>query len=494
MNFKNFTTFIIIVLSFFYSIWNIYATSVDQDDDGIINSIDLDSDNDGILDTDELYYCNESTQTIIGNGNYTKDLHFFSWTGLDINSNSTGATVYTTQFIHNGVTYKAEIQNVDRSGNDAITSIGMGGGYASSYSVSKYNPIGNAEAIKTLFPSIGTVTYDILFTAEKNGVIYPIKVAVFDAQVTNHNFSNWEESLSFTTDGTNFSLMEELGGNPNNSGAILGENTQTITYLNTRPNDYSIPPRNAMFYTEGKNLRITTKSELIKKWWAFSSQVMAYAVVLNCDIDKDGIPNYLDIDSDNDWCSDALEWDWDILSWALNSSGSIIGTVSGSGLVLSWTTPITQWTGASQIAAKIDIINQPIDQSIALWQSAIFAVTADATKTTSFTGSQPDWNSGSVDTVSYRWYENTWSGTVFQQIPGETNSTLNLWVQNDTSKDWYQYKVELSCSANSCVRTSEIATLKIQTPSIELNKTADKINLVLWETITYTFEVKKELE
>ncbi len=342
-----------------------YCSGDDTDSDGVLDIDDLDDDNDGILDADEQY-CGESTQTIAGSGALVNDLYFFDWGGLNINTNSTGTTVYTTQFVHKGMTYTAEIENVNRTANIPITAADMGAGFAPSYAVPVYNPNGNTEVIKATFPAVpATVTYDIKFTAEKNGMSFPVKIAVFDAQVTNHDFSGWKESLSFTTTGTGFSLLEEIGGNPNSAGAITGENTQELTYLCSRPDDNSLSPRNAMFCTKGTNLRITTEAKIITVGGPIASQAMAYAVVLNCDTDSDGIPNYLDLDSDNDGCPDAKEGTKN-LDATNDASGTALTDGNGNQVTTNLPTPVgTSATdnGVPTVAIDATTVGQGVGSS-----------------------------------------------------------------------------------------------------------------------------------
>jgi hypothetical protein len=48
------------------------------------------------------------------------------------------------------------------------------------------------------------------------------------------------------------------------------------------------------------------------------------------DIDKDGVPNYLDTNSDNDGCPDAIEGDGNVLNSHVLSSGAInVGSNGG---------------------------------------------------------------------------------------------------------------------------------------------------------------------
>ncbi len=420
----------------------------DSDNDGIADSADLDIDNDGIINDDE-FYCNESSQTIAGSGQYKSSLHFFDWSGLNINANDmTGNTVFETSFVEKGITYKAEIQNVNRSGNDAITATDMGGGYAPSYSISSYNPAGSTEAIKTTFPNVGSVNYDIKFSAERNGISYPVKIAVFDAQVTNHDFGGWKESIAFATNGTNFKLLEEIGGDPN-SNAITGIDSQTITYLNTRPDDNSIPNRNAIFTSRGTDLKINTEARMIMQGGPVSSQAMTYAVVLNCDTDNDGTPNYLDLDSDNDGCFDALEGGGNVNQSSLNADGSINDSVNGSGLPNL--VGAGQTIGNSAIATMLGIDTPLTDRNYQIGQ-AISLSTTDAyyRNTNTFNNGVPDYT-GTIKQntgLNYQWQVSTDNGTTFSDITNATSASLNL--TGTANIDGNIYRLMVNCDSRVC--------------------------------------------
>ncbi|WP_326984619.1 T9SS type B sorting domain-containing protein [Chryseobacterium sp. MYb264] len=56
------------------------------------------------------------------------------------------------------------------------------------------------------------------------------------------------------------------------------------------------------------------------------------AATKNCDTDGDGIPDYLDLDSDNDGCFDSLEGGENVLTSQLNADGSISGPVDAQGV------------------------------------------------------------------------------------------------------------------------------------------------------------------
>ena len=77
------------------------------------------------------------------------------------------------------------------------------------------------------------------------------------------------------------------------------------------------------------NMNIGPKSFGFSTTVAFADPNYAVVVLLECDTDKDGIPDRLDLDSDNDGCFDALEGDENVVLSQLNANGSINTTTTG---------------------------------------------------------------------------------------------------------------------------------------------------------------------
>src|SRR5690606_31391316 len=71
----------------------------------------------------------------------------------------------------------------------------------------------------------GNKTYTVTITATRNGTAlpYPVEVAVFDPEGT-----AGDETLSYTTNGTSFKIIETLGPGPNQT---TGAGSQTVTYI-----------------------------------------------------------------------------------------------------------------------------------------------------------------------------------------------------------------------------------------------------------------------
>lgn len=173
----------------------------------------------------------KSTQNIIGDGKHKEELMFFDWAGIDLSVNNP-----TSSFILGGIEFKAIISNITKSGDNISTFINSqidGGNSSYFYTTGKYHLNGNMRpALYSRFesknPSSGKIVFQITFIAETSDDTLPIEIAFFDAQ----NIIKGREELSVITDGSNFVILEELGGNME---SITGLGTKKISYTNSRP-------------------------------------------------------------------------------------------------------------------------------------------------------------------------------------------------------------------------------------------------------------------
>ena len=164
----------------------------------------------------------------------------------------------------------------------------------------------------------------------------------------------------------------------------------------------------------------------------------------NNDIDTDGIKNFRELDSDNDQCSDVIEAGY------LGNTNATLGStippiVNANGVVISgngYINPNINYT----IAAPISIRTQPQITPICELQNA-FVTIAD--------------NGGNT----YQWQVST-DGSNWNNInnnvtySGVTSNTLSI-HQVSNSMNGFQYRVQLSKAGNSCGLISNPATLTI---------------------------------
>lgn len=164
------------------------------------------------------------------------------------------------------------------------------------------------------------------------------------------------------------------------------------------------------------------------------------------DTDSDGIYNFVELDSDNDLCSDVIE-----AGFIDSNNDRFLGTVSPpivnkNGIVTSgigYTIPNLNYT----TAAPIIIDKQPENKSVCEFQNAVFTVNAALVS-------------------GYQWQVSVNNGATWTDLVNNTVysgvHTLSLTVSGVLkAMHAYQYRVFLNRSGNSCGLYSNAATLTI---------------------------------
>ncbi|MEO8240441.1 MAG: T9SS type B sorting domain-containing protein [Flavobacterium sp.] len=164
------------------------------------------------------------------------------------------------------------------------------------------------------------------------------------------------------------------------------------------------------------------------------------------DTDSDSIYNYMELDSDNDLCSDVIE-----AGFIDSNNDKFLGTISPptvnlKGIVTSgigYTNPNLNYT----IAAPIVIDNQPDNKSVCELQNTTFTVVASSIS-------------------GYQWQVSTTNGATWIDLVNNVTysgvNTASLAVSNvSQSMNTYQYRVFLSRTGNSCGLYSNVAVLTI---------------------------------
>lgn len=442
--------------------FTVTAVQNDWDGDGVPDATDLDDDNDGILDTNEMY-CD---QTVAPNGTlpvsngpattplYTNQLLFFDWSGVTLNSTTTAVT---KTVIHNGVTYTAAITGY----TGASLAATMTGTDILAYNptppvtqmIGRYYNVNGTTFKEVLYSDsfAGTNSFTVTLTATKNGINYPINVVVFDPETTNNSSGNVEK-LIYTTNGSNFTLLEKTG--PADSvigGNITGVDTKTITYLNTQ----NSPFVNALYQTSGYGVTINASAQ-----GATSLQGLGFAVRLYCDTDGDAIPNFLDTDSDNDGCPDATEGANRFLTTSTLPGGSNGGSTANLGTTVNNTNGIPTSAGTGQ--ATTAGVTTPVRINAGTTPPATInsntgvtvTLTSNATAETTSV-----WNTTAPFAPNYTTLGNATAGLTYSwtkngiAIPGATAATLT--INNVTAADAGTYVVTIRHAGNYCGATKQ---------------------------------------
>ncbi|PVX52261.1 hypothetical protein C7377_0568 [Balneicella halophila] len=295
-----------------------------------------------------------------------------------------------------------------------------------------------------------------------------------DAQTTSNDFTGISEDLIFKTSGTPFALFEELGGTAGDSDAILGEGTHMIEYVNSYSADNSMNNRNAIFSTSGKNIVINTYASRLTG--NDDTQGASFAVVLYCDTADDGIPNYLDLDSDNDECPDAIEGgtndETDPIRSNLAKATGIVndgnndivtenlcgGTdcVTTDGIPLNNSQPISQIVGGSQESASFTVANDLQNQTVCEGSEATFTATISV-------------SSDFITTYDYQLQVSADSGSTWTDVAGQSGTdeisvfTLDVSIPSVTADmNNNLYRIFYNNSANTCGGYTNAAKLTVK--------------------------------
>ncbi|KQR93695.1 hypothetical protein ASG01_07415 [Chryseobacterium sp. Leaf180] len=319
----------------------------DTDFDGVPNSIDLDDDNDGILDTAEGCTATVTMATI----NAT------SITAL----NALNTAVFP--LVPPGATLPGGGVTVTR------TSTGLGNTWNSftppvATATTNVNGVQTAPFSTTYLDIVGTVarTFSVDFgvtassiSTANNSYQYIIGIAGLGGEgqsVTNTFSVPLTVASNVNVFNTNqFSLLNGVTPVQGATGNIFSTSTPTGT---AQGYTFFLVPANVA------SVVMTLAGGNDPHGIIFG----VYNANCNTDTDNDGIPNYLDLDSDNDNCFDAIEGNENVQNSQLNANGSInIATTGGvnaqgipnlvnpGGLADNGAGTIGQLIGASQNSA-----------------------------------------------------------------------------------------------------------------------------------------------
>lgn len=260
------------------------TAALDTDGDGVLDSNDLDDDNDGIPDNIE---CTATINSSSNGGAYANQINWLDFNDTDFADLRANIGDKQTFIGHNGDSLTVEIIAASNPAQlDRATYTG-GGFYNNGYFL---------EALSPVLFNFGTQNYTLSFSlVDSDGNAKDVKIVTTDSEA-----SSAAESTRFVTDGSNWTLFENLVG-ASTQYVMNGIGTDSIFLTETATGPRGTP----LLYTEGiSTLKLyqTTSggAQSIVIGWFLDTPICE-------DSDGDGIPNSLDLDSDNDGIPDIVE-------------------------------------------------------------------------------------------------------------------------------------------------------------------------------------------
>ena len=394
-----------------YALINTINMCTDTDGDGVPDFNDLDNDNDGVLDAVESPSC------------------FLSATEWNTANKS-----YFAKFS----------SQLSQSATNNFAALGDGNGTTAAVQIQASQDQNNKELFK--IEMMKPTQLDAIYIKKTNATqIFGTTAASLKVQGSNNN-STWTDltaAIASPADATNITA----------NGAVSLTNSNKFT-LTSNPGAYK--------YFRIYGVASSNTVGGIASEFYFDVNTATYnasrypKATCISDSDGDGVVNHLDLDSDNDGCSDANE--------AYNSSTAqgadgnmYYGTgnppaTNANGSVTAATYP---GTNAAVITAgsASTITVQPANQSLTAGTTATFAATVTP-------------GSG---TTTYQWQVSTNSGATWTNVTNSSTytgaTTTTLSVANTTlAMSGYQYHLLISQSNYICGNiTSNNATLTIGT-------------------------------
>ncbi|MEO9893488.1 Ig-like domain-containing protein, partial [Aurantibacter sp.] len=431
-------------------------TPLDPDADGINESCDLDNDNDGIRDTDEQSCYITGTWSEISTG---------VWESNFLDGNKVRVSLANSSFWQNVPT--SNQPNFDRNCTGFTSNFG---------------PLPNTNK-----PALSIVSGQATFSSTNSGtfVVEYFNSSNVPITVNNPRFhlaglggsdgSNRITSSLWELQGTNtMSIISQNGDIGRNSPKNFVH--RRITESPNTLNDCSVGEAAGTFQINGAMTSFTFNVTQYSGTGNLDGRLgdgidLIFEGCLLIDTNSNTVPDYLDLDSDGDGCSDADEAyaniDTDGNDNGVFGTGS--PTVNSNGLVITAgvtgttydTTPATTSGGKNTFQEGVTIaLSALTNQDVCEGADVTFSTIANTTILTTNPITTASTN------VDYRWQESS-DGTNYSDIAGESGtvasgSTLSLTLSNvSLSQDNYTYKVIVSNEANICFEEST-ATLEIE--------------------------------
>ncbi|WP_211296732.1 beta strand repeat-containing protein, partial [Polaribacter butkevichii] len=262
------------------------AQDNDNDKDGVPDSVDLDDDNDGILDTDEGFSCPSTSYIDLGQA--------FTNTSTNTNGgNASGNVANIYSFGGTSATFSYELINAAQWAAGVSSqgpTVGVNGNYINAQPSFTNFPTGSFYPANAA--TISAAVYKITFTQPVFNVEF--KWGGLDHSdrtdfLANLNGSNTALTISNSTLASGSYIITGQSVLSNAIGANAPSNAVLIS---------SQGPLNEIIIVVGKESGDDSKA---------TTQLFELKYCAALDTDNDGIPNHLDLDSDNDGIPDVTE-------------------------------------------------------------------------------------------------------------------------------------------------------------------------------------------
>ena len=417
-------------------------TATDSDGDGINNVCDLDDDNDGILDTNECYVgpktitnTDVTMATLLAGGTVT-----VNGVNITVSKVNRAETFTTDGCLENGVW-------LNRDYDTSSSSITINFSKPITYFTTTFGAQQTEERITFSQPATSTEVFmNCTYGINGNSPII--------------------SNVSLMDGGTR--LQSNLTGDGGLTPADFGSNSRV--HWN--------------FASPVTSLTITNTGSFVSGGWGgntstnFNGTIVggAFSFITKaetCDTDGDGIPDYLDTDSDNDGCPDATEGANHYTTTATltggsngGSSGNLGTTVNANGIpippgIVGGSTGQTT-TSDVLIPVKINAGTTP-PATVSANIGATVNLTSNATAESATT-----WATTTPFAPNYSTLGNATSGLIYSwtkngvAISGATSATLTL--TSLTAASAGTYVVTIKHSGNYCATTSTATILTITNP------------------------------
>ncbi|QQV02428.1 MULTISPECIES: DUF11 domain-containing protein [Chryseobacterium] len=391
----------------------------DTDGDGIPDATDLDDDNDGILDTAECGGGTLFTSTFPTTGGNTDTVP--GWTVGGTYNGVWGSGTGRVNLNANGLEFRRDASTVTTLSRN-VTGV---------FGVTSIN-LNNLYWFRT---TQGNSTGGFTFTVSYGGTVY--------ATISSTTVNNTTSPVVAGNNGgtTNLSVLPLVTSNSTKSA-----NSNLIITLPS-----GVPTTGELLFT------FTANSD--------GSQVrdlgMASVSISSCnDTDGDGIPNYLDLDSDNDGCPDAVEGGASFTSTDLvNSSmpGGNTGATSGT-----FNQPVTQNLG-NTVDTNSSSASYGVPTIAGAGQAVGTSATANPVVNAGIASSNQTITSGSTPatlnltgaTGNIQWQVST-NNTAFTDISGANTATYAPGTLTAT-----RYYRAIVTSAGGCTAISNVVAIGV---------------------------------